>query len=109
MSLHDAADGMGIRSEQQMPQFVSHDTGENCCQVNLRTRLEIPCSLPEYVAVLSGTVGRQISNPTSCVAGSTCAVRLNPQDEMQGPTDFIGSCGTTGVVRTSTSEPAHLE
>ena len=29
MCLHDAANGMGIRSEQQMPDFVSHDTGEN--------------------------------------------------------------------------------
>ena len=107
MCLHDAADGVGIRPEQQMTHLMCHDATEEGRQVHLRVGLEILDPLPEYIAVSPGSVRCQVSNPEDLVPGCQGGIWRNPQDETESIR--LKENGTTGAVCRTTVEPVHVE
>lgn len=69
MCSHDAANGMGVRSEQEMPHLVGYNTAQNSGDINIGVGMKLLRSVPENVAVTAGPVWAQKGDAEGCIAG----------------------------------------
>ena len=69
MCSHDAANGMGVRSEQEMTHLVGHNAAQNSGDINIGVGMKLLRSVPENVAVTAGPVWAQKGDAEGYIAG----------------------------------------